>query len=280
MKQLFTILTLVLLSTIYSQGQTDTPLDLVKTIFSKEAFPNLDKHITGNYKGHPNGMDLPTNASTNFLLLEQKEKTAVVNVTIIDSLGSEFDAYLHLEKDTLWKITAFRALAMTGIAEGIHAELKSMTKAEIDEIIELSKSDTLSYGMFKSRMEYEHMLGETGLIIASDNELIAHFNNNRSEFEFIKNSISLEVDSSIINQESKVRVGESLKSNYHSLYISSIKVGGFDFYNSLNFVIGGMLDNIVGYLYVQNKEDLPSMNPNRIIMIREIGDGWYLYKTT
>jgi hypothetical protein len=41
-----------------------------------------------------------------------------------------------------------------------------------------------------------------------------------------------------------------------------------------------MLDNTVGYLYVKDKEDLPEMTDRRVIMIREISDGWYIYKTT
>ena len=110
MKQLFTIF--ILLSTVYCQGQSDSPLTLVKTIFARDSFPNLVKHITGEYNGHPNGTDLPANVKTDFLLLGQDEKRAVVNMTITDSLGKEFDTYVHLIKDSIWKVTAFRALAM------------------------------------------------------------------------------------------------------------------------------------------------------------------------
>lgn len=42
----------------------------------------------------------------------------------------------------------------------------------------------------------------------------------------------------------------------------------------------GQLDNSVGFIYVKDKKDLPEMNPGRIIMIREITNGWYIYKTT
>jgi hypothetical protein len=280
MKQTLFLLTFVFLSTVYCQGQVENPLDLVKTIFAKDSFPDLEKHIKGEYNGHPNGTDLPAGVKTDFLLLGQNEKTAVINLTITDSLGHEFDTYLHLEKDDVWKIRAFRALAMTGMIEEIHKELKSMTDSQIDTIIEFSKNDTLGYGMFKSRVEYEYELGKTGLVIASDNELISHFKKNESSFEVIKDSILLEIDTLQIDQEREIRIGEKFKSNYNSLFISSITIGGFQFDNALNFVIGGMIDNTVGYLFVQDKDDLPIMNPSRIIMIREIGNGWYLYKTT
>jgi len=48
----------------------------------------------------------------------------------------------------------------------------------------------------------------------------------------------------------------------------------------LGFTVGGMIDNTVGYFYLEDKNKLPKMNTSRIIMIRKIGDGWYLYKTT
>lgn len=287
MKLLITLLTFAFFATASCQTSTTTnnnnnnnPLFLVKTIFAKDSFPDLDKHITGEYNGHPNGTDFPDNVTTDFLLLEQNEKTAVVNLTITDSLGQEFDTYLHLKKDSLWKVTAFRALAMTGMLEEIHKELKSMTDAQIDTIIEFSKKDTLGYSMFKSKTEYEYELGKTGLIIASDNELVSHFNKNKSTFEDIKNSVLHEISSLKIDQERETAVGEKLKAKYHSLFISSIQIGGFQFGNALNFVIGGMIDNTVGYLFVPEKEYLPKMNPSRIIMIRELGNGWYLYKTT
>ncbi len=280
MKQILYIFTLILLSTAYCQGQAESPLDLVKIIFAKDSFPDLEKHITGEYNGHPNGTDLPTNVKTDFLLLGQNEKKAVINLTITDSLGHQFDTYLHLKKEDVWKVTAFRALAMTGMIEEIHQELKSMTKSQIDTIIELSKNDTLGYSMFKSYEDYKYELGKTGLIIASDHELISHFKKNKSDFDSIKNSILLEIDPLNINQEREIRVGENLKTNYKSVFISSITIGGFQFDNALNFVIGGMLDNTVGYIFLLKKEDVPLMNPSRIIMIREIADGWYLYKTT
>lgn len=129
-------------------------------------------------------------------------------------------------------------------------------------------------------MEYEYQVGKYGLIIASDNKLISHFKKNKSKFDLLKNAILLEIDTLQIDHEKEIGVGESLEVNYNSLFISSINIGGWQFNNALNFVIGGMIDNTVGYLFVQKKEDLPVISPNRIIMIREIDDGWYLYKTT
>ena len=48
----------------------------------------------------------------------------------------------------------------------------------------------------------------------------------------------------------------------------------------IDFSIGGMIDNSVGYFYCKDKNKLPEMSDNRYIMIKHLGDGWYLYKTT
>lgn len=280
MIQVLTILLIFLLSTLICQTQLDDPMTLAQAIFSKDTFPDLHKHISGEYDGHPNGTDLSDNVTTKFLLLDQNEKTAVVNLTISDSIGKEFDTYLHFKKEGVWKVTAFRALALTGIIYEAHRLLESMTAAQVDSIIALSQNDTLGISLFKSRKEYEFQLGNTGLTIASDRELIVHFKKNEKEFERIKDSILSQIDKMKIDQERKHRFGEEFELDYQKLFISSISSGGYQFGNAINFFIGGMVDNSVGYIFVKNKKDVPDMNPSRIIMIREIGNGWYLYKTT
>lgn len=256
------------------QVQVYDPLSLAKAIFAKDTFPDLERYCTGEYKGHPNGTDLSPDISTSFLLLGQTDETAVVSLTVIDSSGKEFDSYLHLVKDSLWKVAAFRGLAMTGLIYQVHEMLQSLTKKQVDSII--SRPDDDGYRVFTSREEYKFLLGNTGLIVASDRQLIDHFERNRKKFNKIKSELENEGNS----DEAEIRIGATLKDDYRKLFIASIETGGFTFGNALNFRIGGMLDNNVGYLYVKNKENLPEMNPSNLIMIREIGDGWYIYKTT
>ena len=69
---------------------------------------------------------------------------------------------------------------------------------------------------------------------------------------------------------------KKLAPDYRKLFISSVSYRN----ECLDFSIGGMLDNTVGYFYVKDKEGLPEMNLRDMIMVREIEDGWYLYKTT
>lgn len=281
MKALYLLIIILVASSFSSLGQDRAPLDVAKLVFAKDTFPDLEKHITGEYRGHPNGTGLPLKSSTRFLLLGQDDEHAVVNMTVIDSVGSEFDAYLHfVYVDDRWKITALRALAMTGIAKEVLEELKAMSEEEINQNIEKAKTSPQNYGLFASREEYEFEVGNIELTLASDNELIAHFNKNESLFNSVKDGILLEIDSLELDPEGTMRVGESLASTYQSFFISRVNYGGFQFGKNLDFEIGGMLDNTVGYLFVPENGYVPEMEANRIIMIREIGEGWYIYKTT
>lgn len=276
------LLTVSVLTVTTILGQNYEPLDLAKKIFAKDSFSSIKNFSAGEYDGRPNGQDLQEGSKTTFLLLGQTDKTAVVAMAVLDSLGNGLDTYLHFKKDSIWKMTAFRALAMTGIIERIMDGLESMTMEQVDEIIKKSKSKNTdsTYTPFTSRDEYEFKLGNSRLILDLDDDIIKHFLTHREEFERLKEAAVGQIRNDVVHEESSVKLIESLKSDYQKLFISSVSTGGYELGKCINFLIGGMLDNTVGYIYVTDKENLPEMNPDRIIMIREIGRGWYLYKTT
>jgi hypothetical protein len=266
----FTITFLILLLCLakFSYGQEYyEPLDLAKKIFGKEKFRGIKKYVTGEYNGRPNGTDLGKGSSTKFILLEQTNKSAVVNMTIVGSGGKGLDTYLHFEKEGVWKVNAFRALALTGIIEQAKLELEKMTQQQIDTV-------------YSSGAEYSFRLGNTRLILELDDNIIKHFLANQQEFERIKNLALKQLENETVDEERSVELVENLKQDYQNIFIQSVSTGGYELGNVIDFLIGGMVDNTVGYIYVSDKKDLPRMNPDRIIMIREIGNGWYLYKTT
>ena len=274
---LFTILILAV-TTVY--GQNYEPLALAKKIFSKDSLPNTDNFITGEYKGRPNGQDLQSGSTTKFTLLGQTEKAAVVAMTILDSLGKGLDTYLHFEKDSVWKMSAFRALAMTGIIEHVKIELEKMTQQQVDDIIVKSKKKKKDdFAMFTSREDYNFQLGNAKLTLELDDNIAKHFVTNQVEFERLNLALT-QFEKIKVDEERSIKLIENLKADYQKLFISSVSTGGYELGNCINFSIGGMVDNSVGYIYVKDKKDLPEMNSDRVIMIREIGNGWYIYKTT
>jgi hypothetical protein len=281
-KRKSTLFFLVILFNITAFGQAIEPLDLAKKIFRKEPFPELEKYVTGDYKGHPNGQDLQNGSTMRFLLLGQTSHKAVVAMTILDSANKGVDVYLHFQKDSIWKMNAFRALAMTGIIEQAKNELEKMTPEQVDDLIRKSKkSKDKELAVISSKEDYNFELGNATLILELDENIISHFQKNKAEFERIKDFALKELENKKSDGERAVNLVENLRVDYRKLFISSVSYGGYELGDKcLDFSIGGMLDNTVGFLYVANKEDLPEMNDSRVIMLREIGNGWYLYKTT
>lgn len=277
MKRLIVMLFLFVLGH-FAFSQAD-PLSLTKAIFDREGFSELKNHITGEYKGHPNGSDLNSEVTMEFLLLDQEDDRAVVSINFADSTGDSFDCYLHFVHDSVWKATAFRSLAMTQIPYDIKTELERLTEDEIDQLILDTKNGESDFMKIKSREDFDYELGNLRLLLSTDKEIVEHFLRNEEAFNQVKNQI-LEEFHSAIEQEGAVRIGDDQKSSLRKLFISSVKTGGFDFSETMNFSIGGMLDNTVGYLFVPEGKSVPAMHPDRIIMIRKIGNGWYIYKTT
>lgn len=276
MKKIVLLLTFSFFAALLSSAQQMQPLDIAKKIFAKEPFRDIKHYITDEYKGEPNGQDLNDSLAINYLLLEQNEKTAVVALAITAPSGKGADWYLHFTKDTGWKVCAFRGLAMTGIIERAVIELEKMTPQEVNEMIAASKKNKKEdddFSFITSMDDYYFELGNSKLTIETDQNIINHFLHNRQAFEKLKDSVLTVFEHAAGEQDSLVKL---LAPAYRKLFISSVSHND----GCLNFSIGGILDNTVGYFYVKDKKDLPRMNPRNMIMIREIGDGWYIYKTT
>lgn len=273
MRKFLVTLILITICGIVS-AQEFEPLELVQKVFTNKKFAKkTNKYSTGEYKGHPNANDLSKNTKLNFRLIAKSENTAVVNVTILDSLGNGIDTYAHLEKDKNWKIEAFRALAMTGFMEQALLEMEKMTEEQIDTLIQ-KENET-----FKSKEDFYQELENIKLTLALDDTIIEHFDKNREKFEELKNKLQNTKFKKEKQSYRKINLGKQIKTDYKSLLINTISTS-FNCESCFEFVIGGMIDNTVGYFYIPNKEYVPKMNPSRIIMIKEIGNGWYLFKTT
>lgn len=274
------LLLLGMFSVYALHGQNYEPIELAKKIFSTKKFPDLKRYCTGEYKGNPNGQDLQKGTRTIFRLLGQTNSNAVVNLTLLDSAGKGFDAYLHFEKDSIWKLEAFRALAMTGMIEMGLSELEKMTLKEVDEIVSKSKDKDDDNAIFRSREDYYYELGNARLTLALDDTIVQHFIDNRMSFDKLKGLALKELDTADTENWVRVKLLEHQKESYRKLFISSVNINTDKQAILIDFHIGGMIDNTVGYFYTNDKKSLPEMSSRHYIMIREIGEGWYIYKTT
>ena len=274
---LFAILSFVIqIYPIFSEEYS--PLELAQEIFSRNPRINIFDHITGKYSGSPNGGDIDEKFHLQFLLLMQDEIDAVVAMKIYDKAGNGIDYYLFFRKETLWKMHAIRSLAIPRWFELMVNELEQMPAEEIKSIINSNKK----FAMFSTMDEYNFLVGNGRLILETDDNIINHFIENREEFERLRDLAIKEFEELFPNKkiEKQINLISGKGHEFKRLYISSISVGDIEFGLSINFLIGGILDNSVGFIYTDDPRNLPRMSPDRVIMIREIGNGWYMYKTT
>lgn len=251
------------------------PLELTKKLLTEDTFENIAEYSTGDFQGHPNKKDLSDDVTLNFRTLFQDDETAVINVTLTNNEHKGVDTYIHFAKENIWKISAFRALAMTGIIEKILNDCEFMTETQIDSLI--------ANGAFKSKEDYDYQMKNMRLTIALDDEIIQHFNDNKEKFESLKNELSNYIKLLPTKDlDSSFDINNIFETKLRELSLGKISLNDYELNcdDCLIFPIGGMLDNVVGYFYLEDKSKLPEMNPSRIIMIREIGNNWYMYKTT
>ncbi len=273
MNKLLTSFFLILICGVLN-AQELQPIELVEKVFTDKRFAKkTSRFSTGEYKGRPNANDLGEKTNLNFRLISQSESSAVVNITIIDSLGNGIDTYVHLKKNKKWRIEAFRALAMTGIIEQVKSEFEALTEIQVDSLIKVDNEN------FKSKKDFYRELGNIKLTLALDETIIEHFKENKEEFEKIrKELLNVEIDKDD-QSYGKINLGKEINSDYKDLLLQSISTS-YHCEDCIEFVIGGMIDNTVGYLYIPSAQLIPKMNPSRLIMLREIGNGWYIFKTT
>ncbi len=165
------------------------------------------------------------------------------------------DMYFYLEFDGTWKIGAMRRLALTGMVEDLYFALKAKKNLSPEE------KDTLA---------------NIELVLASDKVLKEWFAHNRELLDQLYNLIRSKVggESLYINDSDKrfPEVAQSLK----RLHLSGVNVQAN---GNVEIVIGGMLDNTVGFMYSPSKNP-PSISPSSNIWVEEVTDKWYLFRTT
>ncbi|CAK9254278.1 unnamed protein product [Sphagnum jensenii] len=123
-------------------------------------------------------------------------------------------------------------------------------------------------------------LGNAKLTLASDEAIIAHFNTHKVDFEQLRHKVLDRLQSTKPESRDTLNIASEVKPDLRRLLIQSVHTGQNGCEECMEFLIGGVLDNTVGYYYFTDKKYVPAMSPDRLIMLREIGHGWYVFKTT
>ncbi len=255
-----------------SPSDTLTPLQIVERYVSPNGFPNRLKFFCCELYGEWNadstlGQNLPRTVQRTSELIFQDTAHAVVSVWLHDSLTS-LDIYFYLVKNKNWTMYAVRSLVMRQAAKDALKRLDSIP--EKDRGLVYTKTHQHTYAFEQENLE---------LWNNSDNVLIEHFNSHKKQFLEIQKRL---VKKGYTKSDSLVACG--MKDKKIKKISNAILIRGFEYDKRypgcVFYLLGGISDNTVGYLFQPNPNKIPLITEKHYIILKSLGDGWYLFKTT
>ena len=178
---------------------------------------------------------------------------AVARLPAEDERRPDLYIFLRRSEQGVWRLTAGRSLALTGLLTELRSALRQMAVRTEEE---------------------ERTLGNVELTLASDASLRRWFADHRAEMERLR---VLALASARTAQASHfVETAEATaliaRLRLNALSISSDRI--------VRASIGGLVDNEVGFLHAADPALVPPIDPSDHIWIEPVGEGWYLFKTT
>lgn len=257
------------------------PLQIAEQFVAPAGWAEMRDYLSGEAAGQARrqslGQQIPAALQRHCQLLQQGPATAVVAVELRDSV-SRSDIYLHFRRDSTtsaapWKLAAVRSLAMTQLGPPMLQLLTDMPAAEV-----------VQYNQKHPEASHEFMLGNIRLWIGSDADISQHFRRHQAGFQRAARLIQSRrffapAPDTAATGERLANADAEVQALLRPLYISRVTqrtLGG----PGLEFIIGGVTDNTVGLLYQPAAALVPAMSPERVIVVKPLGNGWYLYKTT
>lgn len=247
MRYIFCLLLLAVTSCSKVQPK-QTPEQVIMAFFSPSGMPGKERYYTGEmlsiYKNEPTfGESIPTGTEIALRFLSESEGRSVFGVSLTKD-GTTEDYYVYMIFETgNWKLDAVRALALTGIPAMVLQELEQKPQRT-------------------SKEEWD--LQNLKLLFKSDAELKNYVLSNIEQLERI---VLL-----TMSEKSEEALSEARK-----LFIDSIQMKSD---GRVELIIGGMVDNSVGFTYVPKGKTPPPITPNHYIYVELVRDCWYVFKTT
>lgn len=194
-----------------------------------------------------------TDTPDKVLLLEKNN--AVGRFQLFGENNQITDVYFYLQYNNGWKVSAVRLLALTGIIEQAYLGLKAKPNLTTEE---------------------KSLFANLKLTLSPDKELKVWFGENRVTLN--KLSVLLQAKSNktafYISRDDKQFPEAAELLRKLNLSTASVEVNG-----NVEFVIGGVTDNTVGFIYSPSKNP-PKISPAPYIWVEEVAANWYLFRTT
>lgn len=208
----------------------------------------------------------------------ERNPDKIIYAVFVRNKDAQADIYCYMKRNTkAWQLVAIRSLATYGVTEAF--------------VSELEKKPTLSG---KERWE----LAKARLTVSSDSALKAYFWAHQATYSRILKMLSYRraSDSLPLTDKRRLERGylerlDTLSREIGKVEDSLLTRGGPSLYLSdcpgtSVFMVGGLLDNAVGYAYLPDSCTVPSMwqsaesHGSGVIYIERIAPQWYLFKTT
>ncbi|MBJ6108675.1 hypothetical protein JAO73_06630 [Hymenobacter sp. BT523] len=252
------------------------PLQIAEQFVAPTGWADMKDYLcceaAGQARQETLGQQIPARLQRSCELLSQGDSTAVVAVELRDP-AERRDFYLHFAKEgTAWKLQAIRNLAMTHLGPPMVELLSALPPAEVAE-----------YDRKHPDASHAFTVGNLRLWTAADADIAAHFRKNKADFRKLLRLVQAGnyfVADSIAAGEKAANAAPAVHALLRKLYLSRVTRRETGCVSCLEFVIGGKVNSTVGLLYQPQPAQLPAMTPARLIMLRPLGEGWYLYKTT
>jgi hypothetical protein len=180
---------------------------------------------------------------------------AIARYQLTAENGLTADVYIYLINEGKWKIKSVRRLAMTGILEKVQAGLKARPRLTDDE---------------------QNMLANINLTLATDKELSSWLIEHKTQ---LKQLCDLTTSAAATRPQFITSDGQDhpqIVTLLKQLHLSGIETDGT---RNIKIVIGGVIDNTVGYIYAPSN-DPPQIDDGEYFWVEKITDNWYLFRTT
>lgn len=262
-----------LISIAQSPGDTLSPLRVVEKYVSPTGFPEKMRHFCCEMYQEwmaplTLGQQLGLSVQRECHLLFQDTAKAVVTVWLHDSITS-MDVYFYLQHRGVWTVYAVRSLVMRDYAKKELIRLDSIPANERGKAYEKKSGHTWQF-------DYDN----TKLWGSADTVLAQYFHNNKAAFTSLEKlrakKYPLGVNDTIYRS---VITDKKIRKQANKILIRDIIVDKHA-PGTVLYHLGGVLDNSVGYMYQPDPKKVPPVSAGYFILIRPLGNGWYLYKTT
>jgi hypothetical protein len=240
-----------LLALSFGSSSHATPLppqELVLAFFGPDGIPDKNSHYTGEMGSHVDqptvGQSLPKDVQISARMLSQSEDRCVFAVALSRN-GQTQNWYAYLRRNVVdeWRLEAVRTLATTGILFTLLEELRKKPQRSVDE-----------------EWTFQNLL----LVFKSDDELKAYVASNQKQLE------------RIVSLVGEGRTEDAQKAA-KDLFIASVAKTGS---GTIELIIGGMVDNSVGIVFVPEGASPPIIDPSNYIYVEAVLGRWYIFKTT